>query len=445
MSEARPITNVTDFVCGACWNSFSKLEKGVNQGDHVICPHCSHKMPIDQDIVATVNAAGRGHGTISSGFKPAGAATLPDTMTGEEIGFPDLDPSPGYGWMPPDLVGRSLEPAGFVVGEADDVEDFDFNEPTLRPDQSHEGLMAQVRGAPTPTALPPEMMERSADLPDGPTSRERRPPSEPELAADSEIGMRTDADAVNPIAGSDDQGGEPAVGDGAVPPIPGESDAEAAIIGGDWKLRALGLTYNFHGLDALLGRAASKSGQAMQVSIDGTNWKDFDSFFHLYKSGYAPSLALEKSGEPGSAPMTPSAAPASLPSGAQPALARGNRQTMNRLGSTDTSGAGKPDDKAKASPGSDKGDALSSGRTSNGPAAAAGRGIGPNTSPSRTSKMSASKTSASKTGASKTGASASDAGGSNRGLMIAVAVALIAVAAVGLLSWQGLITIPGLK
>ena len=451
MSEARPITNVTDFVCGACWNSFSKLEKGVNQGDHVICPHCGHKMPIDMDVVAAVNAATRAATGVSSGFNSPNSPTLPGHVLSEEAGFPDLDRGPGYGWMPPDLVARSAEPAGFVVGEADDVEDFDFNEPTLRPDQGHGDLLAQVRGIPTPLSMPPVAPELllAPDGLDGPTTREKRPQPEiePELSVESELDSRTDLEAANALAeqadsplaaivsglGADDA--PPIPTDDAAPdgPVAGEADAEAAITGGDWKLRALSLTYNFHGLDALLGRAASKSGQAMQVSIDGVVWKDFDVFFHLLKSGYVASKALEQAGEPGSAPVTPPTSPQSAGTGPQPALARGNRQTMTQLGASDAA-ALKGEDKRKApgakdKAGKDKGEPLASGRMTGAQPAAAGRAVGPNSAPSRVHKSAG---------------EAAGAGG-GKGLLIAGAVAFLAVAAVGLLYWQGIISIPGLK
>ncbi len=43
MSDARPITNVTEYVCGACWNGFGALNPGVRGSDgSLTCPHCGH-------------------------------------------------------------------------------------------------------------------------------------------------------------------------------------------------------------------------------------------------------------------------------------------------------------------------------------------------------------------------------------------------------------------
>ena len=47
MSDARPITDVTEFVCGQCWASFGS--EGADTGSEVTCPHCGHAIGITLD------------------------------------------------------------------------------------------------------------------------------------------------------------------------------------------------------------------------------------------------------------------------------------------------------------------------------------------------------------------------------------------------------------
>lgn len=399
MSEARPITNVTDFVCGACWNSFSKLDKGVNQGDHVICPHCGHKMPVAgarANVVAAVNAAEVSPDRSPDGFGALGGPTLPGIVLATEQGFPELDRGPGYAWMPPDLVARSSEPAGFVVGEPDDVEDFDFSEPTLRPDESQDELLAQVRHMTTPPSIEP--IDFGVDITAAPAAA---------------LVARNEPAAASPPAPQ-------AAGEGdAKVSAPGEIGPGDAVLHGDWKLRALGLTYNFHGLDALLGRAASKTGQAMQVSIDGVTWKDFEAFLVLYRSGLSASKAIDLAREPGSAPVVPPAAAGPQSGGRSP------RQTQTRLTAPEAAPTQKADDKARTSQAKDRDSVGQVGRpTSVLPASKPS--VGPNSPPSRRMPV----------------VRAEGDAGSRRGVLVAAAVVAVAIGAVAILAWQGVISLP---
>ena len=92
-------------------------------------------------------------------------------------------------------------------------------------------------------------------------------------------------------------------------------------------LKAMGLTYNFHGLDALLNWATNKAGQTMAVSADsGTTWKDFHSFFDGVKAGLSPQNAWAEAVEPGAPPNPPriqggtSSAPGRRPGGSPPEM-----------------------------------------------------------------------------------------------------------------------------
>lgn len=414
MSEARPITNVTDFVCGACWNSFSKLDPGVDCGTHVACPHCGHSMPVETSIIDSVRTAPRttAPDPTSGDFETPGPVTLPgNTFTGDE-GFPELRRPSGASWLPPDMIARSAEPAGFVVGDADELEDFDFDEPTLRPDVARQGLLDAVRTMAEVDPTPVDFAFDEATAREPPAYAGTLVPKDEPVAEPPVPGDTPELDAA--LAQAADAAGAPL-----------EQDAEAAFVGGDWKLKAMGLTYNFHGLDALIGRASSKSGQPMQVSVDGVTWKDFDSFHLLYKTGVPASKALADAPEPGASGHTPQALP-QIPVANTPAAR--NRPTLTRANAPDLSLGAKSDDKGKAAGGKDKADGLGpSGKPSS--QAVAKAGLGPASGPSKRQPVAV---------------AAQSGKGGGKGLVIAVAVAVVVVALVGALHFLKVIAIPGL-
>lgn len=422
MSEARPITNVTDFVCGACWSSFSRTDPGVQRGNTVVCPHCGHAMPIDGgDVVSAVNAATQRtrSPTASDGFDSPGQPTLPGHEFAEEAGFPELDSRAVAPWLPPDLVARSSEPAGFIVGDADDVEDFDFNEQTLRPDLARPDLLAAVNAAPTPFSSNPIVADPTpVDFAFDPAAVAAAEP----VYAGTLVAKEPPSESA---AAAADEGDEPAAAEAE--PAAGEADEESAFVSGDWKLRAMGLTYNFHGLDALIGRASSKAGQTMQLSVDGSNWKDFDSFFLLYKSGVPASKALADALDPGAAPATPSA---SVPTPAASPIQRGTRQTMTGLAAPDLKPASKSDDKGKAG-GKGKADApIGTAKASKSDVPAVKNTVAPAGAVSKRTAAVA--------------APPKDSGG-GKGLIIAIGAVVAVLALIGVLWSQGIIAIPGLK
>ncbi len=277
MSDARPITNVTDFVCGTCWNSFSRKDPGVEQAGRLICPHCGHALAAE--LAADPLAAVRNAPTASDSdlFGHAHASDDEDLPIGA---------NKPLGWASHENVARSAEPAGFVVGAPDnDFEDFDFNEATLRPDVSHDSLLAAVRA-----------------------TAEMRDPGHP---AAPKLNMAAAAISAGHVVGIEE---EEFSGDTSEPTPSDFAEAEATVAedaeARDWKLKAIGLTYNFHGLDALIGWASNKAGQSMQISMDGQNWKDFDSFFTAYRAGVPAAKAFGDALEPGAtkAAGTPAAA-----------------------------------------------------------------------------------------------------------------------------------------
>lgn len=389
VSDARPITNVTDFVCSSCWNSFSRHDPGVDRGDHVVCPHCGLQQAAEpsHSLVDAVNAA-PARRAISDGFDSPGPQTL------QSFGIPQVDHAPisagGHGWLPPDLVARSAEPAGFVVGEPDDFDDFEFSEQTLRPDLSHEGLLQAVRTTQTPVAV----IDQDADIGvDEPTPPEGHAPLE----------------ALQPEQR-------------------------------DWKLKAIGLTYNFHGLDALIGWASNKAGQAMQISQDGNVWRDFTVFFALYRAGVPADKAFADAANPEAAADTVAAAAAqarptskALP----PELLPPGRDDAKNPSSRANPAAARPASGSIGSGGT-AGGSTASGSTASGAATKANSPARPIASTKASGGSQAAKRPAA-------AAAAQAEPPTSRGVQIAAALAVLALVVVAVLAWQGVISLPGFK
>jgi DNA-directed RNA polymerase subunit RPC12/RpoP len=429
VSDARPITNITDYVCGTCWNSFSRSDPGVVQGDRLVCPHCGHVLPVDAamaDIASAVRNAPAAANPDSSSFEHDAA---PSSVPPRDQGFPELDSVSTYGWLPPDIpapTAKRESGAGFVVGEPDD---FDFGEATLRPDQNHDDLLALVRAAPS--------------RPDSDSGA-----VQPFVAGD-ELGV--DTDEKTPMDGDEPQAHDARVvivADGELPAAamdealasmetsPGarvadlEPDAAEDFEHRDWKLKAMGLTYNFHGLEPLLNWASNKAGQAMSLSCDGgVVWKDFHSFFDLLQQGLTAQRAFEAGLEPGSAPP-PGSTPRTPRTVAKPAgPAAPDLQIPKAPGDAE---AAAPDAQVVRPPAATPGTPTTQGSPASSPSRtvpAAGKGaIGPATSPSRRTPVAARQV--------------EQPAGSKAKIAIAVVVFLLAVAA--LLHFQGIVKIPGL-
>lgn len=380
MSDARPITNVTDFVCSSCWNSFSRNQVGVDRGDHVVCPHCGHSLATARsgDVIAAVNAA-PANPLPANGRQPSDGFDMPGQSTLPSFGSPLHDLAPlapaGHGWLPPDLVSRSAEPAGFIVGEPDDLDDLDFNESTLRPDISHEGLLQAVR---TPAATPglAALLAMEAAASPAPLAVVSDDPS-------------VSVDEPTPPEGTETE-----------PHTPEERD---------WKLKAIGLTYNFHGLDALIGWASNKAGQPMQISMDGTVWRDFAVFFALHRAGVPAAKAFEDAANPNA--LAELAATPAVP------VRSAVKQPAPEL-----KGTGKDSGSAKA---------------------AAARDIAvPRTSGSRPSKAVAAAGSPSKRVPVAAAAGAADRDSKNA-TRIAAAIAVVVALVIAVLAWKGILPVPG--
>ncbi len=281
MSDARPITNITDFVCGSCWNGFSRNDAGVLQGDQLICPHCGTPVPTedpDDQLASAVRNAPHTADRDSSAFH---GPSFRDTSDVSKSLQPDAQAA-GKVWLPPEHgEGRAAADSddfdlafgdGVLVGDPD--QGFEVAERTLSGHQDNDELLAAVRQtSPIPKAF---IVGEELSV----ATEERTPVDD---SAMDELQQAT-----------------------ALADVVEERLPEADLAHRDWKLKAMGITYNFHGLDPLFSWAANKSGQPMSLSHDGEIWKDFHTFYASIRDGVSVKKAFEGAPDPSNAPPPPS-------------------------------------------------------------------------------------------------------------------------------------------
>ena len=278
MSDARPITNITDFVCGSCWNGFSRNDPGVVVGDQIICPHCGTPL-LQEDLADQLANAVRNAPHVAE--RDSGAIRTQGFRDTSEFVPEAEDDSAGKVWLPPDQ--RQARPVaesddfdtpfgdGVLVGDPD--HDFALAERTLSGTHDNDALLAAVRQtSPVPKAF----------------------------IVGEELSITTDEPTPVDISAMSDMEDAAAFADQLQAQIP-----ETDLAHRDWKLKAMGITYNFHGLDPLFSWAANKSGQPMSLSHDGETWKDFHTFYGAIRDGVSIKKAFENAPDPSNAPPPP--------------------------------------------------------------------------------------------------------------------------------------------
>ena len=338
MSDARPITFVTEFVCGSCWNSFSRDEGRVHDSEVAIdCPHCGHANPLDADEgadvtskVAAAPAPLNAFDEDSQAFGPPpvakndfkvtapGAVMAPTSVSAPTAAPPqrahaataayqsggtdqdDIDP------FAPTMDAASLASAEGAGLDSDQFAPVDLELPDALPVQavgpvseetvalgSQAAIAAATLRAVGSAAASAGGGEAAVDADtidgEGPVSAAATPISDEEIAA-AMAGAGDAAVMVNRDPTPDftpDPDSAAVLADTAddIDPVAAEPD--------EWKLKApSGLTYNFHSLDAMMGWAATKSGAEMLVSADGENWFDFNVFAEHVRSGLSGGQAM---------------------------------------------------------------------------------------------------------------------------------------------------------
>jgi DNA-directed RNA polymerase subunit RPC12/RpoP len=294
VSDARPITNITDYVCGNCWNSFSRSDSGVVQGDRIVCPHCGHEQTRDGgDWAEKVRNAPSARLDESDAF--------PDAVGFDDFDVPGIAARSGLTPTPSMAPVTAAAPislpssTGYVAG--DDELDVDVSEHT--PVETRlDDLLAETATASGPVVTPVALRGSATEAP----------------AASEAAAVTSDDDLARQLAAAFADADEPAAprlkaaGDAApLPPVATDTVEEASLaqaevdqapvelVDRDWKLKSSGLTYNFHGLEALLTWAANKTGRPMAVSINnGDDWKDFYSFYAALSNGQPAQAAYEE-------------------------------------------------------------------------------------------------------------------------------------------------------
>lgn len=342
MSDARPITNITDFVCGNCWATFSRNDPGVQDTGEIICPHCHTPLPsgdAESQLSALVRAAPSFDDPDSAEYAAPRANSVRDTtdFDAQTTGLAPRAPTgiparEQAGWLPPDAwdavepepqsvaVGgqQSLIPSdtaaasgGYVVGAEDDVDDeFGGHERTLSGSHDDDELLRSVREtSPVPRVfVAGDELSVNVDEPT-PIDVQAIDELENELRGlDAGLAARAGSLSGGGTDEATSAAGESADSDPTDAQDATDSTRSADLAHRDWKLKAMGITYNFHGLDPLFSWAANKSGQAMSLSYDGDVWKDFHSFYASIRVGLSVRQAFDEAPDPGSAappPTTP--------------------------------------------------------------------------------------------------------------------------------------------
>ncbi|MSP91913.1 MAG: hypothetical protein EXR79_08975 [Myxococcales bacterium] len=431
---------------------------------------------LDADVLTDWPAAGSeqagfvmGESDDSAGFSFDGPVVGPDrdfrTLMDRVVRAPSSVPTLTLDSSGADSSGFSGGSEGFLVGEELGA---DTQEKTpLETDFDSKGNRIVGRFNPT-----------DGDL-DGPMVRERRPTAaaadvaaslSPALSHDTpHDSLEQEFADLAAAFGMKPPPASPSLGDAGVvvgrdgaplaATLAGAAGAEAAIVGGaevlpgadevedatlelrDWKLKAMGLTYNFHGLDALIGWATNKVGQSLAMSNDGVVWRDFATFFEAYRSGVPAGKAFEGAADASAVPA------AAASSAAKAAVGRATGTMKAAAAPNEPAKGGAPrsplppglDDKAlaggEAVPATPTGRMPSIGAAAraastaptHGSSTGGGKALGPATSPSRRAQPAATATAASGPAAK-----------------VAVAVVGAAVVVLAVLHVLQIVRIPGL-
>ncbi len=348
MSDARPITDVTDYVCGSCWGSFNSGAPGVSidadSGEpgavaRIRCPHCGHIQLGGRSIVDAVNAAtASGLGAASGGFTSdepnaderamvsvTAAPATPAPQTPAEITSPEL-PAAVFEETSPAIVpsAASRQTAAHGSPQSDSA---------VRPsdDELFAVFAATLDNATHGRVVGPAVVKRGASAPftavtvgdaelgfaDGSSVSDLTDPEADldaieagfaAVNAGTDAGVTVDGKTENANAVHDPLAEQNGLFD--LDPFDQDTgEFEAAEIGQalhvsaqntapqapsqavepeptEWKLKAPpGLTYNFHSLDGLVGWVGTKDPNAMQISIDSETWRPFAPFLDAARDG----------------------------------------------------------------------------------------------------------------------------------------------------------------
>lgn len=243
--KTPPTDKVLEYICVGCWSSFSVEGAGDSQG-LVVCPSCGQAQPTVDEVLAMPGAAP----------SPGATASAP----------PPPEPEA------PDEEGDVVELGADVVVEEEEA---------AAPEAEAAALASAI---PVDLALdgPPVAAEPSPDIPV-----------------------------------SDEAGELPLDGPAGVPlgaPVDLDDRRQAWETSNPdtvtWKMKTSGgITFNFHGIGALMSWAASKKnlGRAT-LTLDGREeWTDYAEFSVLYRKLGDPVAALRLVGQPVSVAPEPDA------------------------------------------------------------------------------------------------------------------------------------------
>ena len=268
-------TDSNNLVCVQCWKTFehSPAELEIHT-EAVDCPHCGASVPIPDD------------GDFSGDVDLENAIAEEMPTTGEESDGSKIT------FGEDSFVEENTDAAVSDAGE-------DVEETVLEFEQLEEVEMIVEEEVETPDEPPSTPESGDEQEPEQDTPTEDTPEEKAEESPEDE-------------AASD---GEESEGDDAknLTDVPEDLDPEGVV----WKLLIPGgLTYNFHGLQALMRWASGKRNlDEVAVSLDGMRWRNCGKVLALVDSGTPVGEALRgiptldeesESPGPGEPPATPS-------------------------------------------------------------------------------------------------------------------------------------------
>ncbi|MBP47769.1 MAG: hypothetical protein CMH53_07505 [Myxococcales bacterium] len=238
MSDARPITDVSEFVCGKCWSSFGRMDETTSR--EVTCPHCGHRQSSSQRITDALQAISESVASPEQEFA-IGEVHAPGAAHRETAAYHSTPlaqrSSVDKSFMDPDTA-KSVRPA--IAG--DDLRIDAFEELTSPEGSKLAELLAQ------------KVQEAAAKAAQSSTPEPVADSAQPEPVAEQP--------QMNDLSGQERQ-------------LPSEIKLKAPP----------GLTYNFHTLDAMVGWVGNKDPNVMEISFTGEEWRSFGVFLSAIQAG----------------------------------------------------------------------------------------------------------------------------------------------------------------
>ena len=254
---------INNFVCVNCWNPFECSHSDVQRGGGTVeCPHCGAGVPVPEEDDVNIEV------------------DLEDAIA-EELVVESSDESEGASVMLGEASFMEVLPAGDTEdaeGEEGVSVEFEEEEEAVEIEEEEEEAVEIEEEEEAVEIEEEEEEEEAVEIEEDPSA------SEEEASAPGEEASKHEAVGEN-VEVLEREGGE-------LSDVPTDLDPEGVV----WKLLIPGgLTYNFHGLQALLRWASGKRNlHEVAVSLDGMRWRNCGKFVELIESNIPAGDALRQ-------------------------------------------------------------------------------------------------------------------------------------------------------